>query len=102
MTDPTASTVPSSSTPSSSTTGGVILEAIMEQLQQMQANFGGRLDYLIDEMSYMNNRVGCIACWQACMAGLAPSPSPSPKASLDNDDEDGASSSGDDQMMTFQ
>ena len=50
----------------------------------------------------MNNRVGCIACWQACMAGLAPSPSPSPKASLDNDDEDGASSSGDDQMMTFQ
>ena len=30
MTDPTASTVPSSSTPSSSTTGGVILEAIME------------------------------------------------------------------------
>ena len=59
MTDPTAPTAPPSSAPSSSTpstfmAGGVTLEAIMEQLQRMQADFGGCLDYLIDEMCQMN------------------------------------------------
>ena len=41
------SLAPSSLAPSTSTTGGVNLKAIMEQLQRMQADFGGRLDYLI-------------------------------------------------------
>ena len=50
MTDPATSTVPSSSAPSSSAVGGVTLEAIMEQFQWMHADFGGCLDYLIDEM----------------------------------------------------
>ena len=52
---------PSSSAPSSSVAGGVTLEAIMEQLQRMQANFSGRFNYLIDEMCQMNTWVGHIA-----------------------------------------
>ena len=53
--DPAALAAPpslasSSSAPSSSTAGGVTLEAIMEQLQWMQADFGGHLDYLANEM----------------------------------------------------
>jgi len=65
-TDPAAFVVPpSSSTPStsasSSSTAGVTLDAIMEQLQRMHAEFGGRLDYLIDEMCQMNTRIRRIA-----------------------------------------
>ena len=45
----------------SSSTSSVTLDAIMEQLQQMHADFGGRLDYLIVEMCQMNTRIGCIA-----------------------------------------
>ena len=41
----------------------------------MEADFGGHLDYLIDEMCWMNTRVGRIAHRQARMAGFAPSPS---------------------------
>ena len=57
--DPAAPAAPpslasSSSTPSSFAAGGVTLEAIMEQLQWMQADFGGHLDYLINEMCQMN------------------------------------------------
>jgi len=52
--DPVASTIPSSFTPSTSAAGGVTLKAIMEQLQWIQANFGGRLDYLTNEMCQMN------------------------------------------------
>ena len=77
----------------------------MAQLQWMEADIGGRLDYLIDEMCQINTRVSCIARKQARMASLAPSPSPSPKALPDDDDEDdedGASSFGDDEMMTSQ
>ena len=74
----------------------------MEQLQWMQADFGGCLDYLTNEMCQMNNQVGRIARRQARMASLAPSPSPSPEASPDDDDEDDASSSGDDKMTTSQ
>ena len=53
--DPVTSAVPpSSSTPSTSTPtssiASVTLDAIMEQLQQMHADFGGCLDYLTDEM----------------------------------------------------
>ena len=58
-TDPAAPTAPPSSAlsffaPSTSTTGGVTLKAIIEWLQRMQADFGGRLDYLTDEMCQMN------------------------------------------------
>ena len=72
----------------------------MAQLQQMKADFSGRLDYLTDEMCQMNTRVHRIACRQAHMAGLAPSPFPSPEASPD--DEDDADSSSDDEMTTSQ
>ena len=79
----------------------------MAQPQWMEADFGGRLDYLIDEMCQMNTQVCRIAHRQARMAGFAPSPSPSLEASVDegddaDDDEDDASSSGDDEMMTSQ
>ena len=65
-TDPIVPIVPPSfaltySTPSSSVAGGVTLEAIMEQLKQMHADFSGRLDFLTDEMCQMNPRVGHIA-----------------------------------------
>ena len=70
----------------------------------MEADFGGRLDYLTDEMCQMNTSVSCIARKQTCIVrrqahigGFAPSPSPSPKASADKDD---ASSSGDNEMTT--
>ena len=70
----------------------------------MEADFGGRLDYLTDEMCQMNTWVSCMACKQACIArrqarigGFAPSPSLSPEASADKDD---ASSSGDNEMTT--
>ena len=76
-TDPVTSTVPSSSTPPPSVAGGVTLEANMALLQRMEADFGGHLDYLTDEMCQMNTRVGRIARRQARVAGFAPSPSPS-------------------------
>ena len=51
MTDPTATVVPPiSSTLSTFAAGGVTLKAIMAQLQRMEADFGGRLDYLTHEM----------------------------------------------------
>ena len=103
-TNPTApaappSSAPSSSAPSSFAASGVTLKAIMEQLQQIHANFSGHLDTLTDEMCQMNTRVGRITRRQACMAGLAPSPSPSPKVSPNNvDDADSFS----DEMSTSQ
>ena len=109
-TDPTAFAIPpSSSTPStsapSSSAIGVTLDAIMEQLQQMHADFSGCLDYLIDEMCQMNARIGCIALLQARIGGYGPSPSPSPEASPDDerdDDKDDADSTGDDEMTISQ
>ena len=79
----------------------------MVQPQQMEADFGGCLDYLIDEMCQMNTQVGRIARKQACMAGFSPSPSPSLEALPDErddaiDDEYDASSFSDDEMMTSQ
>ena len=80
----------------------------MAQLQQMEANFGGRLDYLTDEMCQMNTRVDRITRRQVRMAGFAPSPSLSPEASSakgdddDDDEDDGASSSDDDEITTSQ
>ena len=52
--DPAAVAAPpssalSSSAPSTSATGGITLEAIMEQFQRMQAEFGGHPNYLTNE-----------------------------------------------------
>ena len=86
-TDPAASTILSSLAPStfapSSSASGVTLEAIIAQLQRMDA----RLDSLTDEMCQVNTRVSRIAYRQAHLGGFAPSPSPSPKASADEDDD---------------
>ena len=104
-TDPIASAVPSSSAASSSIVGGVTFEAIMVQLQQMHADFGGRLDYLTNEMCQMKTHEARIARRQARMAGFARSPSPFIEASLDDDDEDDendASSFDDDEMTTYE
>ena len=46
---PPSFSAPSTFAPSSSATG-VTIEAIMAQLQRMEAEFGGRLDYLTDEI----------------------------------------------------
>ena len=77
----------------------------MVQLQRMQADFGGHLDYLTNEMCQMKTLEACIARRLARMVGLAPSPSPSPKASPDDkvdDDEDDTDSSSDDEITTSQ
>ena len=75
----------------------------MAQLQQMEANFSGRLDQLIDEMCQMNTRVGLITRRQARRAVFAPSPSlERPAASPSVDDKDDAGSSSDDEMTTSQ
>ena len=100
---PSASTIPSTSAPSS-LGGGVTLEVIMAQLQRMNAC----LNTLSDKLCQVNTRVG----WhQACLGGFIASPSPSPDALADedsdncanNDDEDedkDASSSSDEEMTT--
>ena len=105
MTAPPASSAPPTSTPSSSASG-VTLDAIVAQLQCMDA----RLDTFSDELCQVNTLVGRIARWQACLGGFIESPSPSPKAfededddgdSDDNGDEDeSASSPNDDEMST--
>ena len=99
-TSPAPSTVPSTSTPSSST-GGVTLGVVMVQFQCMDAH----LDTLSDELCQVNTRVGRIAWQQACLGGFVTSLSPSPEASADEDSDDGddddASSSSDDEMTTF-
>ena len=109
-TNPLASTIPSTFTPSFSG-GGVTLDAIMAQLQRMDAH----LDTLSDELCQVNTRVSRITRRQARMGGFATSPSPFPflEASEDEDADDGsndddddvdedASSSGDEEMMTSQ
>ena len=100
--DPATSTVPPSSL-----IVGVTLEAIMAQLQRMEANFGGRLDYLTDEMCQINTQDSRIAYRQARLGGFFPSPSPSLKALTDEDDdagddEDDDVSSSSDELMTSQ
>ena len=95
------------STPTPSTlAGGVTLDAIMAQLQHMDA----RLDTLSNELYQVNTRVDRIARWQARLGGFVESPSPPLEAFEasedddgfdDDDDEDGdASSSGTDEMST--
>ena len=104
MTTPLAPYAPSTSTPSSST-GGVTLEAVIAQLQRMDA----RLDTLSDELCQVNARVNHITRWQARLGGFMVFSSPSPDASKDeddkgdsddiDDDKDGdANSSSDDKM----
>ena len=100
MSDHADPTAPSTSA-SSSSAAGVTLEAIMAQLQRMDA----RLDSLTNEMCQVNTRVNHIARQQARLGGFAPSPSPSLEASVDEDDDGGddedASSSNDDEITTF-
>ena len=106
MIDPAVLTIPFTSTPSS-LDGGVTLEAIMAQLQCMDA----RLDTLSDELCQVNTYVGCIARQQACLGGFIASPSHSSEASTNEDGDDGdededededASSSNDDEMTPSQ
>ena len=77
------SETPSTSAPSSFVRV-VTLDAIMAQLQRMDA----RLDTLTTEMYQVNTHVGRIARWQAHLGGFIESPSPPPKASEDDDDSD--------------
>ena len=99
---PPAFSAPSTFAPSSSV-GGVTLEAVMTQLQRMDA----RLDTLTTEMYQVNTRVGRITRQQACLRGFIESPSPSLEASEDKDDDgdsgsdadEDASSFGDDEMI---
>ena len=55
----------------------------------MEADFGGHLDYLTDEICQINTRVNRITCQQARLGDFAPSPSPSLEASADEDDDAG-------------
>ena len=105
MVDPVTSAVPptssaTSTSTSSSLAAGVTLEAIMKQLQFMDA----RLDSFTNELCQVNTRVSRIAWQQAHLGGFAAWPSPFPEASADEDgdDEDDASSSSDDEMTTTQ
>ena len=82
----------STSAPSSSK-GGVTLEAIMAQLQRMNA----RLDTLTDEMSHVTTCMGRIARRQTRLGGFVAFPSPSPQASKDEDDDDGSGYDDDDE-----
>ena len=107
-TNPASSAVPPSfSASSTSETGGVTLKTIIAQLQWIEADFGGCLDYLTDEICQMNTRIGCITRRQSRIGGFRPSPSPSLEASANegdnaDDDKDDASSSDDDEVTTSQ
>ena len=86
MAAPPTPSVPSTSTPSTST-GGVTLDAIMAQLQRMDAC----LDTLFTKLYQVNTHVGCIARQQARLGGFMESPSPPLKGlevSKDDDDSD--------------
>ena len=102
MTTPPASSAPSISVPFSSASG-VTFDAIMVQLQPMDAH----LDTLSDELCQVNIRIGRIARRQAHLGGFLESLTPSPETSEGEDDDggsdggdedDGASSSSDDEM----
>ena len=102
MTTPSASSAPSISVPFSSASG-VTFDAIMVQLQPMDAHH----DTLSDELCQVNIRIGRIARRQAHLGGFLESLTPSPETSEGEDDDggsdggdedDGASSSSDDEM----
>ena len=90
--------------PTSSLVVSVTLEAIMAWLQQMEADFGARLDYLTDEMCQINTQVGRIARQKALLGGFAPSLEASTNEDDDasDDEDDDASSFSDDKLMTSQ
>ena len=105
-TTPPIPSAPSTSFPFTSA-GGMTLDAIIAQLQRMDAH----LDTLSTELFQVNTRVSRIARWQARLSGFVESPSPLPTASEtfkddnnsddDDDDEDGdASSSSINEMST--
>ena len=104
MAAPPTPSAPSTSTPFTST-GGVTLDAIMAQLQRMDAC----LDTLFTKLYQVNTHVGCIARQQARLGGFMESPSPPLKGlelskdddDFEDDDEDkdgGASSSSTNEM----
>ena len=98
---------PSSSAPSSSSSRvEASLVAILDQIQQMHADFGSRLDTPFDEVCQINTRVSRIAHRQSCLGGFAPSserdPSAEPSASGDDDGDDASGSEYDDEMSTSQ
>ena len=88
---PTPST-PSTSAPFTSV-GGVTLDAIMAQLQHMDA----RLGTLSTKLHQVNTRVGRIARWQARLGGFGESPSPPPEAFEASEDDDGSDDDDDDE-----
>ena len=90
MVAPSASSAPSTFAPSSST-GGMTLNAIIAQLQSMDAC----LDTLSDELCQVDTHVGRIAQWQARLGGFIESPSPSLKAFEDEDDDGDSDDDGD-------
>ena len=100
---PPSSSAPPISSPSSSV-AGVTLEAIMVQFQQMEADFGGCLDYLTNEMCQINTRVSHITRRQAHLSGFAPSLEALTDEDVDagDDNEDDASSSSDSEMTISQ
>ena len=111
MATPPTHFTPSTSAPSFPSTGGMTLEAVMVQLEHMDA----RLDTLFIELYQVNTHVSRIAQRQAHMGGFttSPSPSPSPQTLKDGDNDDGsndddddededASSFGDEVMITSQ
>ena len=108
MVAPPTPSAPPTSTLSTSAVG-VTLDAIVEQLQRMDAF----LDTLSTELYQVNTRVSCIARWQARLGGFVESPSPplvaletsededDDDSDFDDDDEDGdASSSNFDEMSS--
>ena len=93
MVTPPTHSIPSTFAPSSSSAGGVTLEAIMAQLQRMDTH----LDTLTDEMSQVTTCVGHIAQHQVCLGGFVAFPSLSPQALEDEDDDDGSGDDDDDE-----
>ena len=100
-------TAPASSIPSTYA-GGVTLEAIMVQLECMEA----LLDTLTTKLYQVNTHVGRITQQQARLGGFVESPSLSLEASKDEDDsgdfggtsngDEASSSSTDDEMIASQ
>ena len=95
MAAPPTPSAPSNSTPFTST-GGVTLDAIMAQLQRMDAC----LDTLFTKLYQVNTHVSHIAKRQARLGGFVESPTPPLKASKDDDENGDASSSSADKMST--
>ena len=90
MATPPASSTSSPSLPSFSV-GGVTIEAIMVQLQCMDAC----LDNLSDELCQVTTCVSCIAKRQAHLSGFVASPTPSLEVSEEKDVDNGDSNGGD-------